>query len=142
MVVAKTTYRIQSTLEVFYTGGPAALFPDGIHLACACADEVKIVHLESGAIIQTLPGDSEPVTALAISPDGSLIFTASRALLLRAWSTETGRPVQTFVGHRAPVAGMAVHSSGTLLATVSADHTTRVWDIAGGYCTHSFGSHR
>ncbi|KAL6770716.1 hypothetical protein ACKKBF_B32345 [Auxenochlorella protothecoides x Auxenochlorella symbiontica] len=142
MVVAKTNYRIESSLEVFYTGGPAALFPDGDRLACACGDETKIIDLETGAVLRSLPGDSEPVTALAISPDGRTIFSASRALLLRAWSAETGKVVQTYVGHKAPVAGIAVDPTGSLLATVSADHSTRVWDVAGGFCTHSFGGHR
>lgn len=215
MVVAKTNYRIESSLEVFYTGGPAALFPDGDRLACACGDETKvlggqgvcacrsktcvnthdgyfqpwqIIDLETGAVLRSLPGvgcalgqgsgtrerthalaecmlstlhssvsssvtraltsffstpqDSEPVTALAISPDGRTVFSASRALLLRAWSAETGKVVQTYVGHKAPVAGIAVDPTGSLLATVSADHSTRVWDVAGGFCTHSFGGHR
>ncbi|KFM22720.1 Transducin beta-like protein 3 [Auxenochlorella protothecoides] len=142
MVVAKTNYRIESSLEVFYTGGPAALFPDGDRLACACGDETKIIDLETGAVLRSLPGDSEPVTALAISPDGRAVFSASRALLLRAWSAETGKVVQTYVGHKAPVAGIAVDPTGSLLATVSADHSTRVWDVAGGFCTHSFGGHR
>lgn len=88
------------------------------------------------------PQDSEPVTALAMSPDGQTLFSASRALLVRAWSTTTGRPVQSFPGHKAPVAAMAVDPTGTLLATASADHHTRVFDIAGGFCTHSFGGHR
>jgi U3 small nucleolar RNA-associated protein 13 len=38
---AKTVYRPQARLEVFYTGGPAQLSRDGL-LACACGDEVKV----------------------------------------------------------------------------------------------------
>ncbi len=38
---AKTAYRPQARLEVFYTGGPAQLSHDGL-LACACGDEVKV----------------------------------------------------------------------------------------------------
>lgn len=39
---AKTVYRPQARLEVFYTGGPAQLSADGGLLACACGDEVKV----------------------------------------------------------------------------------------------------
>ena len=40
-VRAKTVYRPQARLEVFYTGGPAHLSCEGL-LACACGDEVKV----------------------------------------------------------------------------------------------------
>ena len=40
-VRAKTVYRPQARLEVFYTGGPAHLSSEGL-LACACGDEVKV----------------------------------------------------------------------------------------------------
>lgn len=89
-----------------------------------------------------IPQDSEPVTSLALSPDGRLIFIASRSPQLRAFSILTGELVRTFRGHKAPIADMAVDATGTLLATASADRSVRVWDIDGGYCTHSFTGHR
>lgn len=86
--------------------------------------------------------DSEPVTAVALSPDGRLLFAASRSLQLRCWSLESGRAVRSYKGHAAPIADMALDASSTLLATGSADRTVRVWDVDGGFCTHSFAGHR
>lgn len=86
--------------------------------------------------------DSEPVTALAVSPDGRLLFAASRSLQLRCWSIDTGQALRSFRGHKAPVADMDVDRTGALLATASADRSVRVWDIDGGFCTHSFTGHR
>lgn len=40
--------------------------------------------------------DSEPVTALALSPNGHLLFSASRSLQQRCWSLETGQAVRSF----------------------------------------------
>jgi WD40 repeat protein len=40
--------------------------------------------------------DSEPVTALAYSPDGSRIYTASRSLQQRAWDVESARTLRTW----------------------------------------------
>lgn len=40
--------------------------------------------------------DSEPVTALAYSPDGSRIYTASRSLQQRAWDVESARVLRTW----------------------------------------------
>jgi WD40 repeat protein len=40
--------------------------------------------------------DSEPVTALAYSPDGSRIYTASRSLQQRAWDVESAHVLRTW----------------------------------------------
>ena len=84
------------------------------------------------------------MTALALSPDGRLLFAASRSLQLRCWSLDSDavQPLRSFRGHKAPVADMAVDSTGSLLATASADRSVRVWDVDGGFCTHSFTGHR
>ena len=82
------------------------------------------------------------MTALALSPDGRLLFAASRSLQLRCWSVESGEVLRSYRGHKAPVADIAVDASGGLLATASADRSVRVWDVDGGFCTHSFTGHR
>ncbi|CAI5462234.1 unnamed protein product [Closterium sp. Yama58-4] len=69
-LVPKKTYKPLLSLEVFYTGGHVAVFPDGRHVACPCADAVKIVDLTTGKVVRTLEGDGEQITAVAASPDG------------------------------------------------------------------------
>ena len=59
--MASTTvksYRVRRKLEAFYTGGAARLSQDGSLLACACADEVKVVDVASGAVLRTIEGVS------------------------------------------------------------------------------------
>ncbi|PRW60889.1 transducin beta 3 isoform A [Chlorella sorokiniana] len=138
---AKQNYRVRNKLETFYTGGTVRSSLDGSLLACACADEVKLLDAATGTVIRTFPGDSEPVTALALSPDGRLLFAASRSLQLRCWSVESGEVLRSYRGHKAPVADMVLDASGGLLATASADRSVRVWDVDGGFCTHSFTGH-
>ncbi len=46
---SKLTYRTKSKLEVFYTGGAAAVTKDGKFIACACADEIKVRTIHSRA---------------------------------------------------------------------------------------------
>ncbi|KAK9810337.1 hypothetical protein WJX72_008955 [[Myrmecia] bisecta] len=137
---SKLTYKPRVKLEVFYTGGSVVLSRQG-QLACACGDEVKVVDAANGAVLHTLPGDTEPVTALAFSPSGTHIFSASRSLLQKSWNVSTGECVRSWKGHRAPIAALAVDSTGHLLASGSADRSVRVWDVDGGYCTHAFAGH-
>ncbi|KAL0037148.1 hypothetical protein WJX79_002653 [Trebouxia sp. C0005] len=137
---AKLNYKPCSSIEVFYSGGAVSLSTNG-HVACACQDDIKIVDSHSGAVLKTLVGDSEAITALAFSPEGKHLFSASRSLQLKWWSVEQATCLRTWKGHRAPVAHMAVDCSGGLLATASADKSAKVWDVEGGFCTHSFTGH-
>jgi U3 small nucleolar RNA-associated protein 13 len=99
------------------------------------------VELATGAVARTLPGDSEPITALAASPDCKTVFAASRSLNAKIWDIESGACARTWRPHRAPVADAAVDASGGFVATAGADRLVKVWDLQGGFCTHSFSGH-
>ena len=137
----RKTYAAASSLEVFHTGGPVRLSPDGTLVATACVEAVNIVEVATGKVVHALEGDTEPITALTWSRDGSLVFSASRSMRCTVWDARTGRSVRTFKAHATPVLFMGVDPTGTLLVTTSADRTARVWDVAKGFCTHAFRGH-
>ncbi|MER6736570.1 WD40 repeat domain-containing protein, partial [Streptomyces puniciscabiei] len=69
------------------------------------------------------------VNAVAFSPDGRLLATASADQTVRLWDTETHNPVgEPLIGHVAEVNAVAFSPDGRLLATASADQTVRLWD--------------
>ena len=72
------------------------------------------------------------ITALAVSPDNSLLFSASRDNLVRVHELKSAGAPRVLTGHTAPVACVAVSRDGKLLASGSADRTVRFWDIASG----------
>ena len=96
----------------------------------------------SGELRATLQGDTEPVTALAFSPSGMRLYSASRSLQQLCWDVSSESQVRSWRGHRGPVLAMDVDATGSLLATASADASCRVWDTEGFYCTHAFTGHR
>ena len=61
----RSSFAPDGALVPFYTGGPARLSPDGRVLAAACGDDTQLVDAAGGAVLATIPGDSEPITALA-----------------------------------------------------------------------------
>ena len=61
----RCSFASDGALVPFYTGGPARLSPDGRVLAAACGDDAQLVDAAGGAVLATVPGDSEAVTALA-----------------------------------------------------------------------------
>lgn len=100
----KVTYRAKRKLEAFYTGGAVRLTPDGSHLVCACSDEVKITEVATGNVVRTIPGDTEPITALAVSPNGRILITASRSTMCKIWNIQSGECLRQWRAHKLPVA--------------------------------------
>ncbi|XP_039142084.1 transducin beta-like protein 3 [Dioscorea cayenensis subsp. rotundata] len=137
----KRSYRCVQSLQQFYSGGPFAISPDGSFLACGCGEEIKIVDSSTAAVRRTLEGDSEAVTAITISSDGRLLYSAGHSRLIRVWDIPSWKCLRSWKGHDGPVMGMACHASGGLLATAGADKRVCVWDVDGGFCTHFFKGH-
>jgi hypothetical protein len=72
------------------------------------------------------------VHALAFSPGGKGVLSASDDGITRLWDTETGRLVRRFGAHRGAVKGLALTPDGKVLATAGADGSIRVWNAADG----------
>ncbi|KAJ7956236.1 Transducin beta-like protein 3 [Quillaja saponaria] len=138
----KKNYRCVPSLQQFFTGGPFVVSSDGSYIACACNESIKIVNSSNASVRSTIESDSEAVTALTLSPDDKLLFSASHSRQIRVWDLSTLKCVRSWKGHDGPVMCMACHSSGGLLATGGADRKVLVWDVDGGFCTHYFKGHK
>ncbi|KAF7982955.1 hypothetical protein HWV62_25270 [Athelia sp. TMB] len=85
------------------------------------------------AMLKTLEEHTGAVWAVAYSPDGKRIASASEDETIRVRDTETGEAVGApFKGHTAAIRSIAYSPSGRHIVSGSEDGTVRVWDSEAG----------
>ncbi|MBK5927476.1 hypothetical protein CCR87_09080 [Rhodobaculum claviforme] len=85
-----------------------------------------------GAERLRLIGHEGWVLAVAFSPDGARIATASRDRTARVWDAETGAEIAALRGHEGSVRAIAFSPDGAGFVTGSDDQTARIWDAETG----------
>ncbi|MEO3928873.1 Hsp70 family protein [Micromonosporaceae bacterium B7E4] len=78
-----------------------------------------------------LIGHTDPVNAVAFSPDGKTLATASTDNTVRLWDVARRQPLgDPLIGHTGSVNGVVFSPDGKTVATASTDNTVRLWDVA------------
>jgi len=85
----------------------------------------------ASALRRVLTGHTGEVAAVAWSPDGTRLATASSDGV-RLWDPTTGHQLATLTGHTDGVRAVAWSPDGTRLATAGDDRQVRLWDLTTG----------
>ncbi|KXL50878.1 MAG: hypothetical protein FE78DRAFT_66524 [Acidomyces sp. 'richmondensis'] len=80
------------------------------------------------ALLRTLEGHSNVVTAVSFSPDGKIPAWASHVNTVLLWDASSGAACQTLEGLTAEITAIAFSPDGKTLASASYDQTVKLWD--------------
>lgn len=87
--------------------------------------------LPEGAQLR-LTGHADAVKAVAWSPDGRTLLTASRDRTLASWDVSAGKRLRVFEGHEGGVTSVALSPDGRFAVSGSQDKTVALWEVSTG----------
>jgi len=88
----------------------------------------------------SLEADDFLINAIAITPDGTKMVSASQSLIV--WDMKTGTILKTLTGHKKSVNAVVITSDGKQIVSGSNDSTIKIWDIETGKNIDTFIGHQ
>ncbi len=111
-------------------------------LVVACTNVIADPAPSAPAFKQAvLTGHRSVVNALAFSPDGKHLASASWDMDVKVWEVASGRNTATFEGHARGVNAVAFRADGKMLASAGDDNIICLWDLANGKNTAVLKGH-
>ncbi len=97
--------------------------------------------LPLGTTLFTYSGHNAGMRALAWSPDGKRVVTASDDYTAQVWDATTGRNAIIYHGHSSYVEGVAWSPNKPLIVSGGADGTAQIWDATTGSHIYTYQGH-
>ena len=120
-------------------------FSAGGLMASGCEDSTIRVYNSSWNQVWTstnvVNAQTSNVTAVAFSPDGTRLATASLDQTIKIWSTSDWSLQRTLTGHTDGVTSVAFSPNGQKIVSGSMDGTIRVWNVSSGVCLLTNAAH-
>ena len=107
---------------------PSTRYVMGVPMASA-GKSVYMLAGENLTTSGTLKGHAKPITALAFTPDGRRILTASKDETVRIWDIKSATETNAFEWRIGPVSAVAVAPDGQTCAAGGTQGRIVLWDM-------------
>src|SRR5262245_53174287 len=105
------------------------LVSGGIVVPCVRSADEK--NDKNPDLVALCKGHKEAVYAVAFTPDGKFLLTASGEPAVKVFQISTGKEIKNFSGgpngHKQLILAVAVSPDGTQFATAGADNSAKTW---------------
>ncbi|MCW3099246.1 MAG: hypothetical protein JWL77_4864 [Chthonomonadaceae bacterium] len=115
-----------------------AYTPDSSTLAVGVGNNINLYTTTNMALAHTLTGHTSTVNAIAISPDGTTLASASSDHTVKTWNLTTATLVKTLSKHTSDVNSVTFSADSLTLIDGSNDATSILWRIADGLVLQTF----
>ena len=88
---------------------------------------------------RVIEAHQDVITAAVLSPDASVLATASYDRMIFLWDMADGKLLRKLTGHNGAVYDLDFDSTGHILASASADETIKIWRVENGERLDTFG---
>jgi WD40 repeat protein/serine/threonine protein kinase len=115
--------------KAFATGSGHSVERDGHMVGVG---KGRIWDIASSRVIQAGPRHARDIIAVAFTPDGRTLVTASKDRTARFWDAATGASIGAVMRHDGWVTALALTADGRAVLTGSDDRTARLWSVPDG----------
>ncbi len=93
---------------------------------------ILLCDLAPGSEPHYFPGHRDPISAMAMSPDGQTLATGAgyTETRIKLWQVPSLRPLGELTNHQGWITALRFSPDGQTLASAAADQTWRLWDVA------------
>ncbi|NEO93353.1 MAG: WD40 repeat domain-containing protein [Moorea sp. SIO3G5] len=106
---------------------------DGKWLISGCGHKgrnmITIWNLETGEKTVPIKGHKNPISALAVTPDGKQVIYAAFDNTIKIWDRESGKEMLSFIAHDDLIYDITVTGDGNKIISASQDKTVKVWNL-------------